>query len=168
MLAASSSGYANNPRHTAPQLSNVTNSLHPFVRSGFVDVSGGHHDAGDYGKYAIDSAQLVHELAFAARYFPGAGELDSFGIPESGDGVGDLGQMALWEARFLAKLQDTDEGFSYLVYPAARRSPSWRRHPDSPPSFPNTRSNSEARPSSDGASSPTPSRPTGAMVPTRS
>lgn len=121
LLAASSSDYANNPRHTAPQLSNVTNSLYPFVRSGFVDVSGGHHDAGDYGKYAIDSAQLVHELAFAARYFPGAGGLDSLGIPESGDGVGDLWQMALWEARFLAKLQDTDGGFSFLVYPSARR-----------------------------------------------
>lgn len=121
LLAASSSDFANNPRHTAPQLSNVTNSLYPFVRSGFVDVSGGHHDAGDYGKYTIDSAQLVHELAFAARYFPGAGGLDSLGIPESGDGVGDLWQMALWEARFLAKLQDTDGGFSFLVYPAARR-----------------------------------------------
>lgn len=121
LLAASSSDFSNNPRHTAPQLANATNSLFPFLQSGPVDVAGGHHDAGDYSKYTINSAQLIHHLGIAARHFPGAGILDGLGTPESGDGVGDLWQMAEWEAGFLAKLQDTDGGFAFLVYPRARR-----------------------------------------------
>lgn len=121
LLAQSSSDYSSMPRHTAPQLANVTNSLYPFVRLGTVDVSGGHHDAGDYSKYTINSAQLIHEVAFAAENFPGAGALDNLGLPESGDGVGDLWQIAKREADFLAKLQDLDGGFYFLVYPRARR-----------------------------------------------
>lgn len=121
LMAASTADYATEPRHTAPQLSNVVASLYPFQRTGTVDVSGGHHDAGDYSKYTIDSAQLIHELAFVARYVPGAGDLDGLGLPESGDGIGDLWQMALWEADFLSKMQDLDGGFYFLVYPRARR-----------------------------------------------
>lgn len=121
LLAASTANYHKNPRHIAPQLSNVTASLYPILRQGPVDVSGGHHDAGDYSKYTINSAQLIHELAFAAEHFPGVGVLDSLGLPESHDGIGDLWQIAKREADFLAKLQDLDGGFYFLVYPRARR-----------------------------------------------
>src|SRR6185369_1860473 len=41
-------------------------------------------------------------------------------IPESGDGISDLMQEAKWEADFLAKMQDTDGGFYFLVYPQGR------------------------------------------------
>ena len=61
----------------APRLDRVGASLYPFVREGGLDVSGGHHDAGDYGKYTINSAQMIHHLVFAADAFPGAGELDN-------------------------------------------------------------------------------------------
>src|SRR5207247_4226478 len=94
---------------------------YPFVRQGKIDVSGGHHDAGDYSKYAINSAALIHYLVFAADAFPGAGGLDNLGIPESGDGKSDLLQEAKWEADFLAKMQDSDGGFYFLVYPKERR-----------------------------------------------
>lgn len=121
LLAASAADALSNPRHTAPLITNVTSSLYPFIRQGPVDVSGGHHDAGDYSKYTINSAQLIHEVAFAAESFPGAGSLDNLGLPESGDGIGDLWQIAKREADFLAKLQDSDGGFYFLVYPRARR-----------------------------------------------
>ncbi len=121
LIAGSTSDFANEARHTAPQLSNVTASLYPFVRTGRVDVAGGHHDAGDYSKYTVNSAQLIHHLAFAARHFPGVGDLDNLGLPESGDGVGDVWQMALREADFLSRLQDLDGGFAFLVYPRERR-----------------------------------------------
>src|SRR5206468_5215782 len=85
-----------------------------------IDVSGGHHDAGDYSKYTINSAGLVHHLVFAADVFPGVVELDNLGIPESGDGESDLLQEAKWEADFLAKMQDDDGGFYFLVYPRDR------------------------------------------------
>jgi hypothetical protein len=119
-LADFSADYANNPRHTAPQLKSVDTSLYPFVNTGKVDVSGGHHDAGDYSKYTINSAQLVHALVFAVDNFRGVAALDNLGLPESGDGISDLLQEAKWEADFLAKMQDADGGFYFLVYPRNR------------------------------------------------
>jgi Glycosyl hydrolase family 9/Cellulase N-terminal ig-like domain len=119
-LAGESANYKSNPKHTAPQLKNVAACLYPFVNGGPIDVSGGHHDAGDYSKYTINSAMLIHYLVFAADVFPGVGALDNLGIPESGDGKSDLLQEAKWEADFLAKMQDEDGGFYFLVYPLHR------------------------------------------------
>ncbi|MGI9240382.1 MAG: glycoside hydrolase family 9 protein, partial [Verrucomicrobiales bacterium] len=65
--------------------------------------------------------QLIHHLMFAHDALPGVGNLDNLGLPESGDGLGDLMQIALHEARFVAKLQDTDGGFFFLVYPEDRK-----------------------------------------------
>ena len=112
---------ANNPLETAPRMTNVAASLYPFVRTGPVEVSGGHHDAGDYSKYTINSALLIHYLTFAADAFPGVGRLDNLGIPESGDGISDLLQEAKWEADFLVKMQDTDGGFYFNLYPRNRQ-----------------------------------------------
>ena len=119
-LASMSSDYASNPLHTAPQLKDVNSSLYPFINRGVVDVSGGHHDAGDYSKYTINSASLIHHLVFAADSFPGAAALDNLNIPESGDGKTDLLQEAKREADFLSKMQDADGGFYFLVYPRDR------------------------------------------------
>jgi len=41
---------------------------------------------GDYSKYTINSAALIHSLIFAVDAFEGAGDLDNLGLPESGDG----------------------------------------------------------------------------------
>ena len=119
-LAAETSNYTNNPRHTAPQLKDFDTSLYPFVKHGKLDVTGGHHDAGDYSRYTINSAALVHTLIFAVDALPGVGELDNLGLPESGDGKSDVLQEAKWEADFLAKMQDDDGGFYFLVYPRDR------------------------------------------------
>jgi hypothetical protein len=112
--------YASNPRHTAPQLKDVNSSLYPFVNTNNIDVSGGHHDAGDYSKYTINVAQLIHALVFAVDAFPGVRWLDNLGLPESGDGISDLLQEAKLEADFLCKMQDADGGFYFLVYPRNR------------------------------------------------
>ncbi|HEY1173664.1 MAG TPA: glycoside hydrolase family 9 protein [Verrucomicrobiae bacterium] len=120
-LLQDSANATNNVRHTAPVMKDFAASLYPFVKQGQIDVSKGHHDAGDYSKYTINSAGLIHNLVFAADAFPGVGELDNLGIPESGDGLSDLLQEANWEAEFLAKLQDDDGGFYFLVYPRERR-----------------------------------------------
>jgi hypothetical protein len=119
-LAKETANYKDNPRHTAPQLKNVAASLYPFVNTGPVDVRGGHHDAGDYSKYTINSAAFIHHLVFAADAFPGVKDLDNLGLPESGDGKSDVLQEAKWEADFLAKMQDADGGFYFLVYPRDR------------------------------------------------
>ena len=66
LIADMSSDFSHEPRHKAPQLKDVSSSLYPFAKQGKVDVSGGHHDAGDYSKYTINSAALIHYLMFAA------------------------------------------------------------------------------------------------------
>jgi len=121
IIAQVSADYANNPRHTAPQLRDEASQLYPFVNKGKIDVSRGHHDAGDYSKYTINSANLAHYLTFMVDSIPGAGALDNLGLPESGNGIGDLLETAKWETDFLAKMQDSDGGFYFLVYPRDRR-----------------------------------------------
>jgi hypothetical protein len=118
-IAEKSEDYAGSQKG-APRMTSIDTSLFPFVQQGKIDVSKGHHDAGDYSKYTINSAGLIHHLVFAADSFAGAGALDNLGIPESGDGKSDLLQEAKWEADFLAKMQDTDGGFYFLVYPKER------------------------------------------------
>ncbi len=121
LLGQSTADTSNTVRQTAPRLKDTESSLYPFVNHGKVDVSGGHHDAGDYSKYTINSAGLIHMLMVAVDAFPGAADLDNLGLPESGDGKSDLLQEAKWEADFLAKMQDADGGFYFLVYPRNRR-----------------------------------------------
>ena len=121
VLAAETANFSNNPRHTAPRLKDIASSLYPFVNTAPFDASGGHHDAGDYSKYTINVAQLLHSLVFSVDAFNGVGELDNLGLPESADGKSDILQIAKWEADFLAKLQDADGGFYFLVYPKERR-----------------------------------------------
>jgi hypothetical protein len=119
-MIAGDAGIDMNPLQTAAPLTSASAMLYPYVRSGTVDVTGGHHDAGDYSKYTIDSAAMIHSLVFAADNFPNAGALDNLGIPESGDGKSDLLEEAKWEADFLVKMQDGDGGFFFLVYPRNR------------------------------------------------
>jgi len=120
-IASGNADYATNPRHTAPRLATEADQLYPILKTGTIDVSGGHHDAGDYSKYTTNAAQLLHHLTFAADAFPGVGALDNLGIPESGDGKSDILQEAKVEADFLAKMQDDDGGFFFLVYPRDRK-----------------------------------------------
>ncbi len=120
-ICAANADYARNPEHTAPRMDGPAAQLYPFVKTGPIDVSGGHHDAGDYSKYTINSAQMCHRLVLAADSFAGVGALDNLGIPESGDGKSDMLQEAKVEADFLAKMQDDDGGFFFLVYPRNRK-----------------------------------------------
>ncbi len=109
-----------NPPQTAPAMTSPETQLFPFINQGQIDVSGGHHDAGDYSKYTINSASLIHYLMFEVDSLPGVAGFDNLGIPESGDGISDVMQEAKWEADFLAKMQDKDGGFYFLVYPKTR------------------------------------------------
>ena len=104
-----------------PGLTSVDQSLFPFVNTNAVDTHGGHHDAGDYSKYTVDVAQLSHNLLFAVDSLPGVAQLDNLGVPESGDGIPDVLQEAMWEIDYLSRLQDADGGFYFLVYPRDRQ-----------------------------------------------
>src|SRR6185436_12276066 len=55
-----------------------------------------------------------------ADAIPGASALDNLGLPQSGDGISDILQEAKQETGYLAKLQDADGGFYFIVYPKNR------------------------------------------------
>ena len=57
---------------------------------------------------------------FEVDSLPGVAAMDNLGIAESGDGISDVMQEAKWESDFLAKMQDADGGFYFLVYPVNR------------------------------------------------
>ena len=119
-IAARNGDAKSDPRHTAPRIVDEASLLYPYINKGTVDVSLGHHDAGDYSKYMTNSAALAHLLMFTAENVGGAGAYDNLGLPESGDGISDLMQEAKHEADYIAKMQDADGGFYFLVYPKNR------------------------------------------------
>lgn len=84
------------------------------------DVSGGWHDAGDYGRYTVSGAKTVQDLLLAYEDF-GVTD-DDLGIPESGNGVPDLLDEAKVELEWMLKMQDEATGGVYhkvtcLVFP---------------------------------------------------
>jgi hypothetical protein len=111
---------SDNPPQTAPRLTNASAQLFPYIRQGAVDISGGHFEAGNYSRVVWNMAQFIHLLMFSVDSMPGVGALDNLGIPESGDSISDILQEAKWEADALAKMQDTDGGFYYMIYPQQR------------------------------------------------
>ena len=75
------------------------------------DVSGGWHDAGDYGRYVVSGAKTVADL-FAAYEDYGV-KADNMGLPESGNGTPDLLDEARFELEWMLKMQDEETGGVY-------------------------------------------------------
>lgn len=79
----------------------------------FIDVSGGWHDAGDYGRYVVSGAKAAADLLLS--YEMNSTLLDDTGIPESGDGVDDRLQEAAYELDWLLKMQAENGGVYHKV-----------------------------------------------------
>ncbi|MDE6627632.1 MAG: glycoside hydrolase family 9 protein [Lachnospiraceae bacterium] len=79
-----------------------------------IDVSGGWHDAGDYGRYVVSGAKAVADLLLAYEKNPEAFG-DDCGIPESGDGINDALQEAKYELDWMLKMQDNSGGVYHKV-----------------------------------------------------
>lgn len=75
------------------------------------DVTGGWHDAGDYGRYTVSGAEAVADLMMAYRDYEI--EDDDLGIPESGNGVPDILDEARYELDWMLKMQDEETGGVY-------------------------------------------------------
>ncbi len=76
------------------------------------DVTGGWHDAGDYGRYVVSGAKTVADLLLAYEEYSEAFGDDS-GIPESGNKVPDVLDEARYELEWLLKMQDSKSGGVY-------------------------------------------------------
>ena len=77
-----------------------------------IDVTGGWHDAGDYGRYVVPGAKAACDLMLAYEFRP---ELfsDATGIPESSNGVADVLDEVRYELEWMLKMQDKATGGVY-------------------------------------------------------
>ncbi len=80
----------------------------------FLEVTGGWHDAGDYGRYTVPGTKAVADLLLAYEMFPQAFS-KSLDIPESGNGVPDVLNEARYELEWLLKMQAPDGGVYHKV-----------------------------------------------------
>lgn len=79
------------------------------------DVSGGWHDAGDYGGYVTPGACAAAQLLYAYILYPNAvGKLD-LNIPESGNGMPDFLSEIKYELDWLMKMQKADGAVYHKV-----------------------------------------------------
>ena len=79
-----------------------------------IDVSGGWHDAGDYGRYVVPGAKTVADLLYA---FQAAPQMfgDNTGIPESGNKIPDVLDEARFELEWMKKMQAENGGVYHKV-----------------------------------------------------
>jgi len=106
------------------------------------DNIGGWHDAGDYGRYMVNSGVTTGTLLWAWEIFgPKLKHID-LKIPESGNGTPDILNEVRWNLEWMLKMQDSDGGawfkqtsthFSGFVAPEDDRLPSEVIGTGSPP-----------------------------------
>lgn len=71
------------------------------------EVTGGWHDAGDYGRYTTAAATALAHMLYAQLLFPES-FTESLNIPESGNAMPDILSECLYELRWLLKMQMED------------------------------------------------------------
>lgn len=76
---------------------------------GTFEMTGGWHDAGDFGRYTTAGAVAVSHLLYAYELFPESFR-DTVHIPESGNGMPDILNECLYELKWLMKMQAPDGG----------------------------------------------------------
>lgn len=79
-------------------------------RAGAVRNAGGWHDAGDYGRYVVNSGITTGTLLWAWEMYPEALRGLKLEIPESGGRVPDFLAEVRWNLGWMLSLQDADGG----------------------------------------------------------
>ena len=79
-----------------------------------IDVNGGWHDAGDYGRYVVPAAKSVADLLYAYDTMEKPYN-DEIGIPESGNGIPDLLDEVRYELEWMLKMQAENGGVYHKV-----------------------------------------------------
>ncbi len=82
-----------------------------------LDVSGGWYDAGDFGKYVVNSGISVWTLLSTYEHFKTAFTDGSAKIPEAGNGVNDLLDEARKNIEFMLAMQVPDGAFLDVASP---------------------------------------------------
>ncbi len=103
--AAYAGSYAHGSGHTTDGLFHSSCDT-----SGFMNVKGGWHDAGDYGKYVVPAANAAGTLLMLAEWFPDYLSTDGLNIPESGNSTPDLLDETRYELEWMLRMQDPRDG----------------------------------------------------------
>ena len=85
-----------------------------YGTSDTIDVTGGWHDAGDYGRYTVAGAKAVADLLYAYQANPSLFS-DKVGIPESGNGTPDILDETRYELEWMLKMQAENGGVYHKV-----------------------------------------------------
>jgi len=78
-------------------------------------VTGGWHDAGDYGKYIVNGAYSVAVMLTGYEIYKEGFQDDDIGIPESGNGIPDYLDECRYELEWFLKMQDEDGGVFHKI-----------------------------------------------------
>ena len=85
--------------------------FHPSSgKQGERDNIGGWHDAGDYGRYVVNSGITTGTLLWTWEIFSPNVKNIKLNIPESGNGTPDILNEARWNIEWMLKMQDDDGG----------------------------------------------------------
>ncbi|MGD0157096.1 MAG: glycoside hydrolase family 9 protein [Terracidiphilus sp.] len=88
----------------------MESAFHPSSgKTGASTNYGGWHDAGDYGRYIVNSGITTATLLWAWEMFPSLHTM-SLRIPESGGPIPDFLAEIQWNLKWMMSLQDTDGG----------------------------------------------------------
>ncbi len=85
--------------------------FHPSSgKSGPRDNIGGWHDAGDYGRYMVNSGVATGTLLWTWEIYGPRLKPIQLKIPETGNGTPDILNEVRWNLEWMLKMQDTDGG----------------------------------------------------------
>ncbi len=70
----------------------------------------GWYDAGDYGKYIVNSGISTYQLLALYEHFPSFFDTLTLNIPESDNNIPDILDECLWNLRWMLSMQDEDGG----------------------------------------------------------
>jgi endoglucanase len=73
----------------------------------------GWYDAGDYNKYIVNSGISTYTILSTYEWFPEFCNQLTTNIPESGNGLPDILNEALWNVRWMLTMQDPNDGGVY-------------------------------------------------------
>ena len=89
----------------------LNGAYHPSSgRTGVRPPSRGWHDAGDYGRYVVNSGVTTGTLLWAWELFPESFGKLSLDIPESDNQTPDILDEVAWNLRWMYSMQDADGG----------------------------------------------------------
>lgn len=80
-----------------------------------ISSPGGWYDAGDYGKYIVNSSISVYTMLMAYEQYPEYHKSLNLNIPESGSSIPDVIEELLYNVRWMLTMQDIDGGLHHKL-----------------------------------------------------